>query len=93
MNNGKTLLAGIAIGAAAGAVLGILFAPDKGSKTRKRIGEKGSEVSDYLKNKFNAIVETVEKKYEDVEEKSQKVAKMAKDTANGVKSEVKNSLS
>lgn len=35
MKNGK-LLAGIITGLGAGALLGILFAPDKGSKTRKK---------------------------------------------------------
>ena len=36
MKAGKVFL-GVLAGVAAGAVLGILFAPDKGSKTRKKI--------------------------------------------------------
>lgn len=36
MSSGKVLL-GVLAGAAAGALAGILFAPEKGSKTRKRI--------------------------------------------------------
>ena len=36
MKSGKVLL-GVLAGAAAGALLGILFAPEKGTKTRKMI--------------------------------------------------------
>lgn len=45
MNTIKTLL-GFVIGVAAGAVVAILFAPDKGSATRKKLFGKGGEAFD-----------------------------------------------
>lgn len=55
MNNTGKILTAVAAGAAAGAVLGILFAPDKGSETRRKINEQGKKVADDLKNKFEKI--------------------------------------
>jgi len=54
MNSGKILTA-LVIGAAVGAVLGILYAPDKGTETRKKINEEGKKMSDAIKNKFNEM--------------------------------------
>ena len=45
MENGKVLL-GVLAGVAVGATLGILFAPDSGTNTRKKIMKKGE---DYFK--------------------------------------------
>ena len=52
MNVGR-LIFGIAIGAAAGALLGVLFAPDKGSETRRKLLEKGDNYTRNLKDRFN----------------------------------------
>lgn len=63
MNNTTKILTAFAIGAAAGAVLGILFAPDKGSETRKKMNEQGKKLCGDLKNKFNETKEKVTKEF------------------------------
>lgn len=52
MNNGKAILAVLA-GVAAGAALGVLFAPSKGSGTRKKISRKGEDFADALNDKID----------------------------------------
>ena len=52
MSTGKVLL-GILAGIAAGALVGVLFAPDKGSSTRKKITKKGEDYVESLTEKFN----------------------------------------
>lgn len=52
MSTGKALLAVLA-GVAAGAALGVLFAPEKGSDTRKKILRKGEDLSDAVNEKIN----------------------------------------
>lgn len=63
--NGKTvltLLVGAAIGTAVGAGIGILFAPHKGKKTRRRIRHSVEvttrDVSKWLKNSKDELAET-----------------------------------
>lgn len=63
MSSGKVLLSVLA-GIAVGAVLGILFAPDKGSVTRKKISQKSNAFADELSVKFNEFVESVTEKLE-----------------------------
>lgn len=63
MSNGKVFL-GVLAGVATGALLGILFAPDKGCETRKKIAKKGKDYVDDLKEKMNEVIEDVTSKFE-----------------------------
>ncbi len=49
----------IVAGAAIGAALGVLFAPDKGSNTRKKISSKGGNFVGGIKERANHLVEAV----------------------------------
>ena len=72
MSKSSKILTAFIAGAAAGAVLGLLFAPDKGTETRKKINEEGKKMSDAIKNKFkemkekmNAVKDDMEQQHED----------------------------
>ncbi len=52
MKNGSKILIALAAGIAAGAVLGVLFAPAKGEDTRKSIVDGGKNLTDAAKKKF-----------------------------------------
>ncbi|MBP0905510.1 YtxH domain-containing protein [Mariniflexile gromovii] len=60
----KSNVLGVLAGIATGAILGVLFAPDKGSKTRKKIKNKTIEAKETLKEEFDNFLDTVSKKYE-----------------------------
>ncbi|MBN8567329.1 MAG: YtxH domain-containing protein, partial [Flavobacteriales bacterium] len=62
MKSGNVVL-GIVSGLAVGAILGVLFAPDKGSNTRKKIARKSNEFKDTVKESFNDILTSVEDQY------------------------------
>jgi gas vesicle protein len=67
MSSGKVLL-GIIVGAAVGAVFGILYAPDKGSVTRKRIVRRGTDYAEDVKEKFNEYIDALTEEYDTVKE-------------------------
>jgi gas vesicle protein len=64
MNTAGKVAIGLLAGAATGAILGILFAPDKGTETRRKIVQKSKDVKDDIKNKFGDILEKTKEKFE-----------------------------
>ena len=83
MNSGKVLL-GVVAGAAIGAMLGILFAPDKGSETRKKVLKKGGELKDGLEEKFNGLIDRLNRKFESVKEATSQIVENGKHNADGI---------
>lgn len=80
MNETTKILTAFIAGAAIGAALGILFAPEKGSETRRRLNEEGKKVMDDLGDRFmegkenlegltDSIIQTVKKTANDFLEK------------------------
>ena len=50
------------LGFATGMLVGMLFAPDKGSETRRKISEKGSD----LKTRFSDFIDSLSSKADDM---------------------------
>lgn len=84
MSSGKLLL-GVLAGAAAGALIGILFAPDKGNETRKKIVKKGEDYVDGIKEKFNGLIDDLTKKMDGVQAKANEMAEEAKSKVEDMK--------
>jgi len=64
MNTSSKVVVSVLSGLAVGSILGILFAPNKGTKTRKRILKKGVEFKDEIKSKFEDLYNEIADKYE-----------------------------
>ncbi len=88
MSNSKTLL-GFVAGAAVGSILGILFAPDKGTETLRKIKETGGDVSDSLKSKFNDFIDGIKDTYQGVRDDADELAEEGASKLNTFKNEAK----
>jgi gas vesicle protein len=83
MNSGKVFL-GVVVGAVAGAVLGLLFAPAKGSVTRKSIARKGTEYAEDGKEKLNEYIDAITDEYDTIKEGAMDLVDKGKEKAASV---------
>lgn len=67
MKTNKVIL-GVIGGLATGALLGILFAPESGKKTRRKIKDKSQELKDNMKEDFDKLIQKIDDKYQSVSE-------------------------
>ena len=65
MSTGKVLI-GVLAGVAAGALLGILFAPDKGCETRKKVAKIGKDITDEVNETLKVFMADLGDKFESV---------------------------
>jgi gas vesicle protein len=89
METGKVVL-GVLAGAAIGAALGILFAPEKGAVTRRNISNKKDDYLEDIEDKYNEFIRNIAKQYKDLKMEvtgavdTDKIKKDAKVVANGI---------
>ena len=65
-NDTKKLIGALLVGAVIGGALGILFAPNKGSATRKKLTGRSEDLTDDMEDKFNDLLEVVRKEVDTV---------------------------
>lgn len=63
MESNKVVV-GVVAGVAIGALMGILFAPAKGSKTRKSVMQKATAFKEELQSKMEDLVDGVSDQYD-----------------------------
>lgn len=62
----KGIVIGVVSGLAVGIVLGVLFAPDKGSETRKKLSRKGRELKNALDQHVDHLAKEANHKVEKI---------------------------
>ncbi len=73
MNTNQKILTAVAVGAAIGGILGVLYAPEKGTETRKKISDRTKKITDAAKEKLDELMHKVNHANGEKERKSEVV--------------------
>ena len=83
-SNSGAVLAALLAGAATGVILGLLYAPEEGKETRKKIKAKANDLKDQALDEYDKVSEKVKSEYGNLSDK-------AKENLDKVVSSVKDS--
>ena len=83
----NTLAIGILGGLAIGTALGILFAPAKGSETRKKIADKSTDLKDIVVDSSGKLTNKIAQTINELKRESQN---LIENTTESVKDEIQN---
>ena len=89
----EKILLGVLVGIAAGATLGILFAPDNGSNTRKKLSNSGEDFMDDMKERFDVFLKVAKDKLAIAKNEGEDMWDNGKAKAQDFKKDVKNAMS
>ena len=84
MTSGTKVLLGILGAAAAGVVIGLLIAPEKGTETRKRIAKTTGDWADQLSNVFK----NTRDQYNDLKDKARGMKSAAEQKVSNLKEDL-----
>jgi gas vesicle protein len=86
MNTTVKVLGGFLVGAVAGTVAGLLFAPDSGKKTRKRLFDESNRLRGEFSDSVSHTIDSAKKTYN---EKLDEYAKNGKSSIDTLKESMK----
>lgn len=91
MSSGKIILGTLA-GIAIGTTLGILFAPEKGCVTRKKIKDQSNDYADGLKKKLNNLKDDVKEQFKNIKQDMGELSDQSKTMYGETKDSIKNEI-
>jgi gas vesicle protein len=93
MRKGKVIALGTLTGLVLGATAGILFAPEKGTRTRKQIKDKSHDYMNQLKSKLDEFRNSIAGKFNSTKRDAEYLAGKGKAKYEEAKRDVKNAAS
>ncbi len=92
MSSGKTML-GVLAGFAAGALVGVLLAPEKGTDTQKKLRQLGEDYAGDLTDKFNELKDQITEKLGSVQDDGMRIIEKGKSKFDEIKGQAKSTVS
>ncbi|MEC5165672.1 gas vesicle protein [Flavobacterium sp. PL11] len=84
------IILGVLGGVAVGALLGVLYAPEKGDKTRRKLMDKSNDYADELKDKLDVLLGSISDKYEKIWKEGESLVSEGKSKYQDVKNDAEN---